>query len=207
MKTVWNSKVRKREVKSGHKILFLEIPTRRPVDWSAYRKSPYCDLLRIIASNSLILFQKRCRNSINHNNLKQTAISNNERPMNLKNPYAVCPIKGYLSPPSAWYCLTIFLEYPLSSSWKTDAHLLQLVYKPNRWVRGVNNWQYEVTGFRRKSGSCRLVSDCFWKTDTGARPCCRFSRRRRSPPAACHALWIFPGGPGAAGIEANKEGM
>ena len=110
MKTAWNSKVRKREVKSGHKILFLEIPTRRPVDWSAYRKSPYCDLLRIIASNSLILFQNRCRNSINHNNLKQTAISNNERPMNLKNLYAVCPIKAYLSPPSAWYCLTIFFE-------------------------------------------------------------------------------------------------
>lgn len=30
MKTVWIKKVRKREVKSGHKILSLEIPTMKP---------------------------------------------------------------------------------------------------------------------------------------------------------------------------------
>lgn len=30
MKTVWINKVRKREVKSGHKILSLEIPTMKP---------------------------------------------------------------------------------------------------------------------------------------------------------------------------------
>ncbi len=31
MKTVWINKVRKREVKSGYKILSLEIPTMKPV--------------------------------------------------------------------------------------------------------------------------------------------------------------------------------
>ena len=30
MKTVWINKVRKREVKSGHKIFSLEIPTMKP---------------------------------------------------------------------------------------------------------------------------------------------------------------------------------
>jgi hypothetical protein len=30
MKTVWINKVRKREVKSGYKILSLEIPTMKP---------------------------------------------------------------------------------------------------------------------------------------------------------------------------------
>ena len=32
MKTVWINKVRKREVKSGYKILSLEIPTIKPLD-------------------------------------------------------------------------------------------------------------------------------------------------------------------------------
>ncbi len=32
MKTVWINKVRKREVKSGYKILSLEIPTMKPLD-------------------------------------------------------------------------------------------------------------------------------------------------------------------------------
>lgn len=32
MKTVWIKKVRKREVKSGYKILSLEIPTMKPLD-------------------------------------------------------------------------------------------------------------------------------------------------------------------------------
>ena len=32
MKTVWINKVRKREVKSGYKILSLEIPTMKPID-------------------------------------------------------------------------------------------------------------------------------------------------------------------------------
>ena len=36
--------------------------------------------------------------------------------------------------------------------------------------KGVNNWQYEATGFKQKGGSCRLVSVCFWKTDTIRRP-------------------------------------
>ena len=31
MKTVWINKVRKREVKSGYKILSLEIPTMKPI--------------------------------------------------------------------------------------------------------------------------------------------------------------------------------
>ena len=32
MKTIWINKVRKREVKSGYKILFLEIHTKKPID-------------------------------------------------------------------------------------------------------------------------------------------------------------------------------
>ena len=32
MKTVWINKVRNREVKSGYKILSLEIPTMKPLD-------------------------------------------------------------------------------------------------------------------------------------------------------------------------------
>ncbi len=32
MKTVWINEVRKREVKSGYKILSLEIPTMKPLD-------------------------------------------------------------------------------------------------------------------------------------------------------------------------------
>ncbi|MCI5842361.1 MAG: hypothetical protein MR004_01660, partial [Clostridiales bacterium] len=32
MKTVWINKVRKREVKSGYKILSLEIPTMKPLN-------------------------------------------------------------------------------------------------------------------------------------------------------------------------------
>ena len=161
MKTAWNSKVRKREVKSGHKILFLEIPTRRPVDWSAHRKSPYCDLLRIIASNSPIHFQKRCRNSINHNNLKQTAISNNERPMNLKNPYAVCPIKAYLSPPSAWYCLTIFFEistvYILKNGRTSAAIGLQTKSLGRGWIIGSTK-RRASDGKADPAGLCPTVS-------------------------------------------------
>lgn len=32
MKPIWINKVRKREVKSGYKILSLEIPTMKPLD-------------------------------------------------------------------------------------------------------------------------------------------------------------------------------